>query len=201
MRLIFKANRFLKERMLIGVARIAVLFQISGNKITIGRTWTAYGIPDMITHGNGSIVIGDQFKFNSGQHFNIIGRNQKLSFQVWGKLTIGDHVRMSGTTIICKNSISIGDNVMIGGNVVIYDSDFHSLDAAKRNAEPEDRSDVASAPVIIYNGAFIGAHTTILKGVVIGENSIIGLGSVVTGHIPANEIWAGNPARFVRKLN
>jgi acetyltransferase-like isoleucine patch superfamily enzyme len=201
MRLIFKANRYLKERILIGIARLAVIFQVSANRIIIGRAWTAYGTPDMITHGNGSIVIGNQFKFNSGQHFNIIGRNQKLSFQVWGKLTIGDHVRMSGTTIICKNSISIGDNVMIGGNVVIYDSDFHSLDASKRNAEPEDRTDVASGTVTICNGAFIGAHTTILKGVVIGENSIVGLGSVVTGHIPANEIWAGNPARFVRKLN
>jgi acetyltransferase-like isoleucine patch superfamily enzyme len=155
----------------------------------------------MITHGSGSIVIGDKFKFNSGKYFNIIGRNQTLSFQVWGKLTIGDRVRMSGTTIICKNTISIGDDVMIGGNVVIYDSDFHSLDHLKRNAEPEDRSDAVSAPVIICKGAFIGAHTTIVKGVVIGENAIVGLCSVVTNHIPANEVWAGNPARFIRKIN
>lgn len=201
MRLIFKATRFLKERIAVAWARLSTRVQISSSNITIGRSWVAYGSPDMITHGNGSIVIGDNFKFNSGKHFNIIGRNQTLTFQVWGKLTIGNYVRMSGTTIICKNNVSIGDDVMIGGNVVIYDSDFHSLDSGKRNADPEDRSDVVSSPVVICRGAFIGAHTTILKGVVIGENAIVGLGSVVTKHIPANEIWGGNPARFIRKIN
>ncbi len=201
MRLIYKATRYLKERLAIATARLSTWFQISGNTISIGHSWIAYGSPDMITHGNGSIIIGNNFKFNSGKRFNIIGRNQTLSFQVWGKLTIGNRVRMSGTAIICKNTISIGDDVMIGGNVVIYDSDFHSLDPKKRNADPEDRSDVVSSPVVICNGVFIGAHTTILKGVVIGENSIIALGSVVTNHIPANEIWGGNPARFIRKTN
>lgn len=201
MRLMFKASRYLKERTMIAIAQLTTLSQIKGNNISIGNSWTAYGSPDMITHGNGTIVIGDKFKFNSGTHFNIIGRNQTLSFQVWGKLTIGNRVRMSGTTIICKNTISIGDDVMVGGNVVIYDTDFHSLDHTKRNSEPEDRSDAVSAPVIICRGAFIGAHSTILKGVVIGENAIIGLGSIVTNHVPANEIWAGNPARFIRKIN
>jgi acetyltransferase-like isoleucine patch superfamily enzyme len=201
MRLIFKASRYLKERGAIAVARLSTQFQISGNNISIGKSWIAYGSPDLITHGNGNVTIGNKFKFNSGKHFNVIGRNQTLSFQVWGKLTIGNHVRMSGTTIICRNTISIGNNVMIGGNVVIYDSDFHSLDPKKRNAEPEDRSDVVTAPVVICDGVFIGAHTTILKGVVIGENSIVALGSVVTNHIPANEIWGGNPARFIRKIN
>lgn len=58
----------------------------------------------------------------------------------------------------------------------------------------------ASAPVIIEDNAFIGARSIILKGVTIGANSIIGAGSVVTKSIPANEIWAGNPAKFIRKI-
>lgn len=178
---------------------MATHLQIMSNNITVTNSWKAYGVPDMATHGNGHIHIGDRFRFNSGKHFNVIGRNQTLTFQVWGKLTIGNHVRMSGTSIICKKAVTIGDDVMIGGNVVIYDTDFHSMDHRKRNSDPEDRTDAVAKPVVIHKGAFIGAHATILKGVVVGENAIIGAGAVVTGHVPANEIWAGNPARFIRK--
>jgi acetyltransferase-like isoleucine patch superfamily enzyme len=56
-------------------------------------------------------------------------------------------------------------------------------------------------PVVIRDGAFIGAHTIVLKGVTIGERSVVGAGSVVTKDIPDGEIWAGNPARFIRKLD
>jgi acetyltransferase-like isoleucine patch superfamily enzyme len=69
----------------------------------------------------------------------------------------------------------------------------------KRNSIPEDRSDVSVAPVVIKDGAFIGGHSTILKGVTIGERAIVGAGSVVRQNIPADEIWAGNPAKSVRK--
>ncbi|MEI3417887.1 MAG: DapH/DapD/GlmU-related protein [Blautia sp.] len=55
-------------------------------------------------------------------------------------------------------------------------------------------------PVVIKNGVFIGANSIILKGVTIGEKAIIGAGSVVTRSIPDGEIWAGNPARFIRKI-
>ena len=55
-------------------------------------------------------------------------------------------------------------------------------------------------PVIIENSVFIGAQSIILKGVTIGKNSIIGAGSVVTKNVPANQIWAGNPARFIKNI-
>ena len=56
----------------------------------------------------------------------------------------------------------------------------------------------AEKPVVIGNDVFIGAKSIILKGVTIGENSVIGAGSVVTKSVPANQIWAGNPAKFIR---
>ena len=56
-------------------------------------------------------------------------------------------------------------------------------------------------PVIIKDGAFIGADGIILKGVTIGKKSVIGAGSVVTKSVPDGEIWAGNPAKFIRKLD
>ena len=58
----------------------------------------------------------------------------------------------------------------------------------------------ATIPVVIKDGAFIGAHCIILKGVSIGEKSVVGAGSVVTKSIPDGEIWAGNPAKFIRRI-
>jgi len=70
----------------------------------------------------------------------------------------------------------------------------------KRTQIPEDNSQVAREKVHIMKNVFIGAHSTILKGVNIGENSIIGSGSVVTKSVPSNEIWGGNPAKFIRNI-
>lgn len=84
----------------------------------------------------------------------------------------------------------------MGGGVRIYDTDFHWLDFEKRMNEAGG----AVNPVVIKNGVFIGANSIILKGVTIGEKAIVGAGSVVTRSIPDGEIWAGNPAKFIRKI-
>jgi acetyltransferase-like isoleucine patch superfamily enzyme len=86
---------------------------------------------------------------------------------------------------------------MIGGGTKIYDTDFHSLEPAIRLGEDND---ISTKPVLIKSGAFIGAHCIVLKGVTIGQYSIIGAGSVVTKDIPDWEIWAGNPAKFIRRI-
>ena len=158
------------------------------------------GIPFIRVNKNGEFWIGDYFKMNNGEHFNPIGRQQQCFFIVKGKLRIGNNSGMSSTAIICHNAISIGDNVKIGGNTVIYDTDFHSLDAEERRRFIENKKKIMTKPIIICNNVFVGAHSTILKGVVIGENSIIGACSVVTKSIPSNEVWGGNPAKFIRSL-
>ena len=88
---------------------------------------------------------------------------------------------------------------VLGGGTSVYTTDFHSLDPTIR-ASNEDMKHRKFAPVVIGDNVFVGAKCIILKGVTIGENSIIGAGSVVTKSIPANEIWAGNPAKFIRKI-
>jgi len=88
---------------------------------------------------------------------------------------------------------------LIGGNCKIWDSDFHSSDPAQRLKAANEN--FKTAPIIIGNNVFIGSSSIILKGVEIGENSVIGAGSVVTKKIPANEIWAGNPAQFIKKTD
>ena len=72
------------------------------------------------------------------------------------------------------------------------------MDYYKRISDHD--TDIISKPILIKEGAFVGAHSLILKGVIIGKHSIVGAGSIVTKNIPDNEIWAGNPACFIRKV-
>ena len=88
----------------------------------------------------------------------------------------------------------------IGGNCYIIDTDFHSIDPEKRKYPDQDRNDTRTAPVTIRENAFIGAASIILKGVTIGKGAVIGAGSVVTRDVPDGQLWAGNPARFIRDL-
>ena len=82
----------------------------------------------------------------------------------------------------------------------IYDTDFHPIQSRFRVGKERDDSKTVSKPVIIGDNVFIGAEAIILKGSSIGENAVIGAGSVLSGNVPSNEIWAGNPARFVKTI-
>lgn len=148
----------------------------------------------------GYIHIGDYVTINSGTRYNSIGFQNKCTFSTIGNgsIRIGNHVGISNTSIVSQNSVVIEDRVMIGGGVKIYDTDFHSLKYENRISDRD--TDIKTAPVLIKEGAFIGAGSIILKGVVVGSKSIVGAGSVVTKDIPDGEIWAGNPAKFIREI-
>jgi acetyltransferase-like isoleucine patch superfamily enzyme len=175
-----------------------LVFMLNG--VEFGKKLHVNGLLKVQVTRRGLMTIGQGLRLNSGHSFNVIGRQQKCIFWVEGKLVIKNNVGISSTAIICNHEVIIGNNVIIGGNTVIYDSDFHSLDASIRNSINLDRAHARKGSVIIKDNVFIGAHSTILKGVTIGNNSIIGACSVVTKNIPANQIWAGNPARFIKVL-
>lgn len=161
------------------------------------------GIPLIYLNKGGKIKIGKNFRLNNIISSNPIGRVSKCTFFVkkGAFLSIGNNVGISSTSIVCHNRIGIGNNVKIGGNTVIYDTDFHSLNYSKRINPKLDVLDTITKPVFISDNVFIGAHSTILKGVTIGENTIIGACSVVSKNIPSNEIWAGNPIKFIKKID
>lgn len=108
----------------------------------------------------------------------------------------GTWLNNNGVIIADRKSITIGSNVLIGHNFFICDSDFHSL-------KPSDRTNgnYDTAPVCIEDNVFIGANTTILKGVTIGENAVIAAGSVVTSDVPKDTIFGGIPAKFLKNLS
>jgi acetyltransferase-like isoleucine patch superfamily enzyme len=155
----------------------------------------------MIARG-GSCRIGKRLTMNNGIKRNPIGCYDPCTLFVdrGAELIIGEHVGISQTALICHTRITIGNYVKIGGGVKIYDTDFHSLDPVTRATLKEDLAHKKKAPVVIGNNVFIGAYSIILKGVTIGDNAVIGAGSVVTKSVPENQIWAGNPAKFIKNL-
>lgn len=148
----------------------------------------------------GKIAIGKTVSINSGFKFNPIGGQERtiLYTRGNGRIVIGNNVGISNSAMFAISEIRIEDNVKIGGSCKFYDNDFHSLNYEYRMLSND--TDIKSAPILIKEGAFIGAHSIILKGVTIGRHSIVGAGSVVAKDVPDGEIWAGNPAKFIKRV-
>lgn len=174
------------------------LFQLKSHRVVYNSNLIING-PIHIWGTN--IIISSDVRINCGYRANPIGGDAKtiLRTDKDGEIVIGKNTGISNSTIVSYRSVKIGDYVLLGGSCKIYDTDFHSLNIQERIRAP--LKDIVSEPVVIEDGVFVGAHTIVLKGVTIGKNSIVGAGSVVTKSIPPNEIWAGNPARFIRKIN
>lgn len=102
-----------------------------------------------------------------------------------------------GNNVTIKNGVYLWDGIIIEDNVFIGPNVTFTNDKYPRSKQyPEEFQKTT-----IKNGASIGAGAVILGGVTINENAMIGAGSVVTKNIPPNELWLGNPAKFIRKIN
>ncbi len=149
----------------------------------------------------GSIVLGPNITICSGPGGNPVGGSLHTSITVKKNalVSIGANTGISNTEIYAAKRVDIGERVLVGGGVRIYDTDFHSLIANDRALSPDPG--VRSSPVSIGDDVFLGAFSIVLKGVTIGNGSVIGAGSVVSKDIPPNQVWAGNPIRFVRSAS
>lgn len=178
-----------------------IINKININRYNVSCKYNKIKINGIVNFsGNNNISIGENVKINSGKRYNVIGGDTRTIIHACknANIVIKNNVGISNSTIISHNSVIIEDDVKIGGGTKIYDTDFHSIDFNER-MQIHDIG-VKSGPIIIGKGAFIGAHSIILKNVKIGKNSVIGAGSVVTKSVPDKEIWAGNPAVFIRKI-
>ena len=150
----------------------------------------------LVRRAQGSnITLGYNVTLNSAKNSVTVGLSRPCTLVTHRKgaeITVGNNSGASGLVLVAASKISIGNNVLIGSGSTIVDNDFHNADPQKRN-DPE----YSSRPVTIEDNVFIGFNCFILKGVTIGENSIIGANSTVINSIPKNSIAIGNPCKVV----
>jgi acetyltransferase-like isoleucine patch superfamily enzyme len=149
-----------------------------------------------------AVVLGNHVSCYAGCSF-AIGVN--------GSCTVGDFTLMNGALVMSEERIEIGSHCLISWNVGIADSDFHPLAPAQRIIDAHalapffkgrpPRPKLRTAPVIISDNVWIGMNAIILKGVTIGENSVVAAGAVVTKSVPPNVVVAGNPAVVTKQLD
>ncbi len=171
------------------------------NGIPWGRHWRIYGVPLIQKHRRSTITFGPGLSLRSSYASNPGGPNHPVSISTLTEdacLTVGANFGMSGGAIVLVKQITIGDNVFVGVNSFIVDSDFHPLDYRQRQANPNQG---ATRPVVIEDNVFIGMNSLIMKGVHLGTGCVIGAGSVVVRSIPPYTIAAGNPARVIKQLD
>ncbi|UKT63251.1 acyltransferase [Pedobacter mucosus] len=194
-----KAFKFPFRKLKIGINKLYYTIIFISNNIHYSLLPEIRGTFKIINKGN--LKLGKGIRFYSTFKSNPIGMNKFCTIYVENNasLDILDNAGFSAVSIYCANKIEIGYNLFCGANVSIWDTDFHPLNYSDRIT---NRDDLASnRPIKIGHNVFIGANSIILKGVNIGDRSIIGAGSVLTKSVPADEIWAGNPAIFIKKVN
>jgi len=155
----------------------------------------------IIRVGTGGLLVGgSEVRLVSRRFANPLVVSRPCTFTVsrGGALKIGSECGFSGTVIVVRERVSIGDRVLIGANSTIVDTDFHPLAVAARREHPTRGA--KTAPVVIEDDIFIGMGVLVLKGSHLGRGSVVGAGSVVSGRFPANSVIAGNPARVVKIL-
>ena len=128
-----------------------------------------------------------------------IGDGSKIGtfVEVQKNAIIGNNCKIQSHTFICEG-ITIEDNVFVGHSVTFINDKYPR--AINTEGALQTEADWKVEPTLVKIGATIGSGSTILGNVTIGENAIVGAGSVVTKDVPANTIVAGNPARFIKYI-
>ena len=164
----------------------------------IGNRIKIFGWPIVSIHESSEIRMGKGIMLISDSYFSEPGIAHAVILRTLSpkaRIHIGNNVGMSGGGICAATEVIIGNNVMFGANAFVSDTDFHPISPNDRRYSTEN---ISSEPVIIEDNVFIGMNVLILKGVRIGENSIIGAGSIVTSEIGPNSIAVGIPAKVIR---
>ena len=160
-----------------------------GNRVQFGHNFQTNG--RLVIKGPGRVVFGDDI--NAWAHAE---KNVFITYTPDSRISVGSNTRLNGAGVMAYTTIEIGP-LCILGSAVVFDSDFHPLDPARRH----DRdAPVSCAPIKIGKNVWLGGQSAVLKGATIGENSVVAYRAVVSGDVPANVVVAGNPARIVKRL-
>ncbi len=138
---------------------------------------------------SGELRIGDRVRFNASP------LPTELGVGSGGKLEIGSGTYINyGCSIGALQLIRIGKHCNIGSHVIMMDNDFHRI-------EPERRTELPpSAPIVLEDNVWLGVRAIILRGVTVGEGSVVAAGSVVSRDVPPRTLVGGIPARTIRQL-
>jgi acetyltransferase-like isoleucine patch superfamily enzyme len=147
------------------------------------------------------VILGEDVKIHAFVNLYgcCIGDNTSIGafVEIQKRAKIGKNCKISSHTFICEG-VTIQDNVFIGHNVTFINDKYPQATNPEGNLQTKEDWSVVNT--IVGKGASVGSSVTLLCGVTIGTTAIVGAGSVVTKDIPPGEVWAGNPARFLRKV-
>ncbi|MFD2824117.1 acyltransferase [Lacinutrix iliipiscaria] len=151
----------------------------------------------VVVRGKGKIRFGKQVSFgviNSPHFYNSYAYIEARTPDSY--IEFGENININNSfSVISEKKIVVGNNVLIGFNCTITDSNFHDLNPKNRAATDPNPEDV-----VIEENVFIGNNVTILKGVTIGKNTVVAASSVVTKSFPENVVIAGIPAKVIQQL-
>lgn len=170
--------------------------------VQLGEGVRTMGLPIVSRHAESSIELGARVVLCSASRWTALGVAHPVvlrTLRTGARLRIGGATGISGGSICAAVAVDIGERCLIGADVLISDTDFHPVEPVGRHGNA-NWAEIGCRPVRIGNNVFIGSRAVILKGVDIGDGSVIGAGAVVTRSVPANSIAAGNPARVIRTL-
>lgn len=167
-------------------------FYLSLRGCKIGRNFTAMGRPGINRKRGSSIILGDHVILCSSGMANPVaegGRCRLATLSTDAKIILHDRVGISSTIICAATHVEIGEGTIIGGGVLIMDTDFHP-----RNPDGTwgNNPIIVSKPVIIGKNCFIGARAIILKGVKIGDGAVVGAGAVISRDVASQSIAVGS---------
>lgn len=188
--------------------RISILIsQRSSSKLTyflallkgikIQKHNSFFGVPILDRVPLSKISIGKNCTFRSDSTTNLANKKKCIirTYNQNAIIEIGDNTGINGSVIAASEKIVIGNDVLIGFNCYISDTDNHAIDPTLRHSgKPE------TAPIFIEDNVWLGVNVVVLKGVTIGKNSVIGANSLVLSSIPENVIAIGNPCRVIKKI-
>jgi acetyltransferase-like isoleucine patch superfamily enzyme len=152
-----------------------------------------HGFPRIVVKPGGRITIGAGVTINAARWSNAHndGRRTILYSGPSALIELRENCGISSSRLIAYDRITVGESSLIGAGSLLCDSDMHEIPLGSENP-------IRISPISIGGKVFLGANTTVLKGVSIGDGAVIGASSVVTGEIPAGTIAAGNPAQLKR---
>lgn len=148
------------------------------------------------------LIIGEGCVLVNKPENNLAGVMHECRFVLQkqkAEIHIGECCGLSGVTIMCAKKVILGKHVALGANVTIYDNDMHAINPFLRAIDNDNHT--KSKEVVINDYVWVGANSIILKGVHIGRGAVIGAGSVVTKDVPEMTIYAGNPAKYIKKVD